>query len=233
MLGEQKYKWSLSDVFNVFVCSFLIEFILFVIFKFLNISNEINVVYKFLIYILQVVGMLLPMYYFAVIKKKAKLKDFGFNYVGAWKTILWVLLSYLFYLGFGILVILIFYHFGIGSLGFEPQKSIFEIFGRDVLGISVAILVALVIAPLTEELFFRGFILQTLAKILGPAWGIALTALIFASVHFEFQSIMPLLILSIVLNVLYVKTRSIWPGIIFHIFNNTIAFIVVLFGIVV
>lgn len=233
MLGEEKFKWNLSDVFNVFVCSFLFEFILFVIFKFLNISSEIPAVYKFLVYLLQVAGMFLPLYYFAVHKKKAGIKDFGFNPIGAWKTIQWVVFSYIFYIGFGILVILIFYNLGIGSLGFESQKSIFEIFGKDFWGISIAFIIALIIGPLTEEIFFRGFVLKTLAKFLGPVWGIVLTALIFASVHFEFQSIMPLLILSVVLNVLFIKTRSIWPGIVFHILNNTIAFTVVLLGIVV
>jgi len=100
-------------------------------------------------------------------------------------------------------------------------------------GIIIASIVALVIAPLTEELFFRGFMLQTISRKISPVWGVILTTMIFAGIHFEFQSIMPLLILSLVLNILFIKTKSIWPGIIFHILNNTIAFIIVLFGIVV
>ena len=75
--------------------------------------------------------------------------------------------------------------------------------------------------------------LQTISKNISPVWGVILTTMIFAAVHFEFESIMPLLILSFVLNVLFIKTKSIWPGIIFHVLNNTIAFIIVLFGIVV
>ncbi|MBN1494722.1 CPBP family intramembrane metalloprotease [Candidatus Peregrinibacteria bacterium] len=233
MLEQEKFKWTLSDVFNVFVSVFTIEFFLYIIIKFCDLPYDAHVLYKFIIYILQVAGMILPLYYFAVYKKGAKLKDFGFKSIGLKKTVLWVLFSYVVYIGTGVLLIMTFYSLGIGSLGFEPQKSIFEIFGRDTLGIAIAFLIALVIAPLTEEIFFRGFVLQTLAKILGPAWGIALTALIFASVHFEFQSIMPLLILSVVLNVLFIKTRSVWPGIVFHILNNSIAFFIVLFGIVV
>ena len=177
--------------------------------------------------------MIVPLWYIAVIKKHADIRDFGFRRIKTFKAILWVVGGYVFYLGLGTLVILIFYELGIGAVGFEPQQPVFEVFGRNFFGILIASFIALIIAPFTEELFFRGFMLQTISKNISPAWGVILTTMIFAAVHFEFQSIMPLIILSLVLNILFIKTKSIWPGIIFHIMNNTIAFIVVLFGIVV
>ena len=76
---------------------------------------------------------------------------------------------------------------GIDLFGFEPTTSLFDVFGRDISGFTFAFIVAVVIAPLVEEIFFRGFVLQTLAKKISPFWGVVLTALIFASVHFEFQ----------------------------------------------
>lgn len=242
MLGEEKFKWSLNDVFNVFVIVFILELVLFILFKLFGVQDLIKVISPesgmralslFLIYLAQVAAMIIPLWYIAVKKKHAVLGDFGFRYIKPFKAILWVVGGYIFYIGLGTLVILLFYEIGIGALGFEPQKPVFEIFGDNIFGIIIAGLIALVIAPFAEEIFFRGFMLQTIAKNISPAWGVVLTAMIFASVHFEFQSIMPLLILSLVLNILFIKTKSIWPGIIFHIFNNTAAFIIVLFGIVV
>jgi membrane protease YdiL (CAAX protease family) len=242
MLGQEKFKWTLNDVLNVFVMAFIIELILFMLLQLFGVGDWIKSLspayglkslFIFLVYIAQVAAMIFPLWFLAVRKRDVKLYNFGFRWIGTGKTILWVICAYVFYLGLGTLFIILFYNFGLGSLGFEPQSNIFDLFGREPLGVIIAFVIALIIAPLTEELFFRGFMLQTISKIISPIWGIILTALIFAAVHFEFQSIAPLIILSLVLNILYVKTRSIWPGIVFHILNNTIAFIVVLFGIVV
>jgi membrane protease YdiL (CAAX protease family) len=178
-----------------------------------------------LLYLLQVAGMLFPLWYFVLRKYTSDYEEFAFRWIGTRKTFLWIIMSYLFYLGLSIFLIEIFYNLGIESFGFEKQRSLFEIFGTDIVGVLFAIFVAIIIAPIVEEIFFRGFILQTLVKRISAFWGVVLTALIFAAVHFEFRSIMPLLILSFILNIIFVKTRSIWPCIIFHIFNNTVTFI--------
>lgn len=237
MKQPHKFKWLIKDVFNVFVATFIIEFSLVIILQLINVGelisgiNEIPVLRGFslfLIYLLQVAGMLIPLWYFVIRKYASTYADFSFEWIGSVKTLLWVLVSYIFYIGLSIFMIMLFSTLGIDIFGFEPQRSLFDVFGRDVAGFSFAFIIAVVIAPFVEELFFRGFVLQTLAKKISPFWGVVLTALIFASVHFEFQSIMPLLILSVVLNVLYVKTKSIWPGIVFHVMNNSIAFIIMI-----
>jgi len=236
-LAAKKSQWTIKDVFNVFVATFLIEFVFYILLNALNIGEIVASVdhipvlrgfLLFIIYLLQVIGMLVPLWYFVVRKYDSSYEDFSFKWIGTRKTIFWVIGTYLFYLGLSIFLIMLFFNLGIGAFGFEPQTSLFEIFGRDYAGFIFAFLIAVVIAPFIEELFFRGFVLQTLAKKISPFWGVVLTGLIFASVHFEFQSIMPLLILSIVLNVLYIKTKSIWPGIVFHIFNNSFAFVMML-----
>lgn len=235
MKAKTSLKWNISDVYKVFVATFVFELLVFVILNILGIRNYLisisgspflKTFVIFLLYLIQTAGLLLPLWFFAARKYKIGLKNFGFRWIGTLKTLGWVFFSYIFYIGFGIFVIVLFYNLGIGNLGFEPQRSIFEIFGNNTFGFIIAMIVAIFIAPVVEEIYFRGFVLQTLAKRIGPLWGIVLTALIFAAVHFEFQSIMPLIILSFILNVLYIRTKSIWPGIIFHIFNNSIAFTV-------
>lgn len=232
MKAINKIKWTAKDVYNVFVLTFLIQLLIFVVLSVFRVGDYLIMLTPtpaagtflvFGIYLLQTVGMLFPLWFFAIRKYQVRLKDFGFKWIGSFKTMLWVLISYIFYIGLGIFVIVLFYNLGIGYLGFEPQQSIFDIFGPNTLGFMAALIVAVFIAPFVEEVYFRGFVLQTLAKVVSPFWGVVITALIFAAVHFQLKSIMPLLILSFILNILYLRTKSIWPGIIFHIFNNGLA----------
>jgi len=233
MKGLLKRDWSVKDVFHVFVSVFVIELALFLTLKGIKIEGILtslngnslgrNLVILS-IYILQVIGFLLPLWFFALRKKSYSLKKFGFIWIGTGKTVLWVLFAYLTFLGLTIFLLTLFFSFGIDVFGFERQQSLFDIFGTDVYGLVIASFIALLIAPFVEEIFFRGFMLQTLVKKIGKVWGIIITTLIFAAVHFEFGSIMPLIILSLILSVLFIKTESIWPGIIFHIFNNSLAF---------
>lgn len=88
-------------------------------------------------------------------------------------------------------------------------------------------LLFLLIAPLTafaEELFFRGAMMTTLLEETkneaGALWG---TALCFTIAHFNFASFLPILGLSLLLGLLRLRSHSIWPGILLHTLNNSIA----------
>jgi uncharacterized protein len=82
------------------------------------------------------------------------------------------------------------------------------------------------IAPFAEELFFRGFLFQSLRQ----SWGVWIAApasgLIFGAIHFEPDKLVPLVILGTALAWVFHRTRSIWPCIFIHALNNTIAFVV-------
>lgn len=239
MLLHSLHKWKVRDVFNVFVGAFFLEFFFYVVLQASEIKEYmyylqfgdrqiLSAIVLFVLYLIQSLGLLLPLWYFVIRKYGLEIKDFGFVWIGIKKTLAWIFASYIFYIGLGIFVITLFSALGIEGLGFEPQRSLFELFGTNIIGLMFAGFIAIVLAPFIEEIFFRGFVLNTLVARIGAGWGIALTALIFASVHFEFQSIIPLIILAFVLNILYVKTNSIWPGILFHVFNNAVAFFVLL-----
>jgi len=232
---NKQLKWNLQDVFNVFVLTFILELVLYVFIKIFGIgdfvsiyieNNFIQTIAILFLYIIQIAGMIFPIWFFIFRKYKINLIDFGFYWPGTKKVVFWVVFGYLFYLGLSAFILMVFSSLGIGFFGFEAQKSIFDIFGHNYFGVSIAILVSIIIAPFIEEIFFRGFILQVLLKSIGKFWGSVITALIFAAVHFEFQSIMPLIILAFILNTLYIKTKSIWTGIVFHILNNCITLIV-------
>jgi uncharacterized protein len=83
-----------------------------------------------------------------------------------------------------------------------------------------------VVAPLAEEFFFRGFLFQALRNSLGFVPGAAGSAAIWAGIHFEPDKLVPLFILGIALAMLFRKTDSLWPCIMLHAINNALAFAV-------
>ena len=81
-------------------------------------------------------------------------------------------------------------------------------------------LLAVAAAPLIEELIFRGMTQRRLERRLGPAGGIAATALLFAIVHF-LPWIFPLhFFLGLAFGYAVYATRSVWAGVILHAANN-------------
>jgi membrane protease YdiL (CAAX protease family) len=88
-----------------------------------------------------------------------------------------------------------------------------------------------ILAPLFEEFFFRGFLFQQLKRFLGTANGIALSAAMFAAVHLSIESFLPLFGLGVILASVYHVTRSLWASIVTHALWNlgTVAGIFVLF----
>ncbi|MEH2204552.1 MAG: type II CAAX endopeptidase family protein [Nostoc sp.] len=80
---------------------------------------------------------------------------------------------------------------------------------------------AMLLAPIIEEFFFRGIILQKWAVKWAVKSGILTSSLLFAILHFRFD-IIPLFIMGTLSSILYFKTRSLITSMLFHFFYNTI-----------
>src|SRR5215211_66871 len=83
------------------------------------------------------------------------------------------------------------------------------------------------VAPLAEELFFRGFLYGVLREKIGVAWGAAVTGVVFGLVHVAgspIETVGVLVILGVLLCVLYQQTGSLLPCIALHAINNAISF---------
>jgi membrane protease YdiL (CAAX protease family) len=83
-----------------------------------------------------------------------------------------------------------------------------------------------VMAPLAEELFFRGFLYGGLRRYGVPIAAIV-SGLLFGAVHIGGSPIgflVPLAALGIILALLYERTGSLYPPIALHALNNSIAF---------
>jgi uncharacterized protein len=87
------------------------------------------------------------------------------------------------------------------------------------------------VAPLSEEIFFRGFMFGGLRRRF-PLWAAAAIAgLVFGLLHYtgpDSIGVVPqLAVLGILLAWLYEATGSLWPPIILHVVNNAIALAIV------
>lgn len=82
------------------------------------------------------------------------------------------------------------------------------------------------LAPLSEELVFRGAILRELLKWKEIPWiGIFISAMLFSLVHMNPVQMPHAFLVGILLGWLYYRTDSIIPGVIWHWVNNTIAYV--------
>jgi len=80
-----------------------------------------------------------------------------------------------------------------------------------------------VIAPLVEEIFFRGFIFAGLAPRFGWQRAALISAFIFALVHLSLTALLPIFILGYIFALLYYLSGSLWPAIFMHILTNSLA----------
>jgi membrane protease YdiL (CAAX protease family) len=83
------------------------------------------------------------------------------------------------------------------------------------------VLLAVIIAPLSEEFLFRAFLYRGLKSYMSPNLSAVASSLVFACMHFNWLSLLPLFILGIWLCRSYEKSGNIWVPIILHgLFNG-------------
>ena len=87
-------------------------------------------------------------------------------------------------------------------------------------------LVVGLVAPLVEELVFRGAVLKALLRWKQNPWvGIAISALLFAVIHMNPAQMPHAFLIGLLLGWMYYRTDSIVPGVVYHWVNNTAAYI--------
>jgi membrane protease YdiL (CAAX protease family) len=83
-------------------------------------------------------------------------------------------------------------------------------------------LAGIVVAPLVEEVFFRGFIFTGLREKYGWIAGALISATLFAIVHLQPLTMLPIFLMGLIFAYLYQRTESIWPAVIMHFATNTL-----------
>lgn len=85
------------------------------------------------------------------------------------------------------------------------------------------VLLAVVIAPIAEEVLFRGFFFGGLRRNLGFAWASGLSAAVFGLLHLMTWSSVPLFVVGLACAAMYERHRSLLPAIAVHVAFNGIA----------
>ena len=85
-----------------------------------------------------------------------------------------------------------------------------------------------VLAPILEEIIFRGFVFPGLRRRMNMSGAVAMSAVLFALMHNNPAAMIPITLIGVVLAVLYERNLSLVPSIICHALNNTLVFFLML-----
>lgn len=99
----------------------------------------------------------------------------------------------------------------------SSQEAMINALGSGGLG---AFVVVCVLAPVLEEMFFRGLILRSFLFQYSKWTAIVGSALLFGMAHMNVYQFAVASLLGVVLGWLYERTRSLWPGIAMHAAYN-------------
>ena len=75
---------------------------------------------------------------------------------------------------------------------------------------------AVVVAPVAEEVVFRGYLYGVLRRYGGRIPAILVSSLLFAAIHVHLPSLLGLGVLAVILCLLYERTGSLWSTIAMH-----------------
>lgn len=109
------------------------------------------------------------------------------------------------------------------SLGLNTVQDTVQLLQKSENPLALALMAfaAMVVAPLCEEIVFRGYFYPVMKKFAG-AWPAALSAsLVFAAAHGNLTALLPLWIFGVLLVFLYEKTGSLWAPIAVHCCFNS------------
>lgn len=156
-------------------------------------------------------------------KRKTSREELGLQRLPGWMDILWAPAGMILYLILTTIVTALSMAFltfvdysqaqetGFAELATQPEYVL-------------AFISLVIIAPIAEEILFRGYLLGKLRKY-APLWvSVLITSALFALVHFQWNVAIDVFVLSIVLCFLRVVSGSLWPSILLHMMKNGIAF---------
>lgn len=147
--------------------------------------------------------------------------SFGLRPTAPLRALGWTSLAYA---GFWVVAVVV------GLIAGEPEEQQFvrEIRDEDSLALLVGFgVLSCLLAPVAEELFFRGFMFRAIAERVHWLWAAVVTGGVFGVVHAAGSPAISLVLLGafgIALCLLFWFTRSVIPCMMLHAFNNAVSF---------
>ena len=152
--------------------------------------------------------------------------------LGRWLGLRWrmwplvfpiAIVGWLFVMGvLGLFQMLGFFEWLQGLMGNDGTQEVVKAFTEteDSVLLGMLVFLAVVVAPVTEEIIFRGYLYPVTKRFIGRWPATIFGAMIFAVIHHNAQALIPLFILGVLLTLAYEFTGSIWAPIGFHAFFN-------------
>ena len=110
-------------------------------------------------------------------------------------------------------------------VGPVPKENVVTIFPHTSAGLVLFILLAVLVAPLLEETFFRAFVFQGLASSWGPLVGALVSAFVFAAWHQQLSVLIPIFGLGVLLAGAFYWTKSIYTNMTMHAVFNALGIV--------
>lgn len=103
--------------------------------------------------------------------------------------------------------------------------QIYAPYGFSWLSASGLVVLGGILAPVAEELYFRGVLYGWMRQRWSPTVGMLASAAIFASIHLQPQVMPEIFLVGVILAWLYERSGSLFPGILLHTAMNILAFV--------
>lgn len=177
-------------------------------------------------FIIQFISTVILVLFFTVLINKASIGDLGVKKARS-RT------DYIKYgLAGGMVLMLVILLLGIPINYLRPdiKPQLYEEMLRSVAGFSqfaVIFIMGTILAPLSEELLYRGMMYPIFRKYLGPGWGAIAAGLVFGLAHWDLWRLIPLSVGGAILCRIYEKTGSILVSALAHGVWNAIMSVMV------
>lgn len=144
---------------------------------------------------------------------------FGVRRTRLWPTVAWTVVGFAVLLGFEI--------GWTELLGVDESDIDEELPGDGVISGFLLAIAVIVVAPVAEEFFFRGFFYRALRSRLGIAASSSITGVLFALIHFQYYAVPLVLVVIAVFGIgqclVYERTSSLFAVIAIHAAFNAVA----------
>ena len=90
------------------------------------------------------------------------------------------------------------------------------------------VVMTVVLAPVTEEVFFRGLLQGALRDRIGPVWAVAIASVAFGITHFQLEQFPALVLVGVVNGLLVLRTGRLGPALWSHAGFNAVTVAVLL-----
>ena len=207
-IGESLWLYIVMQL----TLSFMLSFIVMPIFMY-SMYFDYTIINAFVTMLVSFVTGLIMVYFLSSTFKR-KIKDLKFSFKPK-ETIDTIAMMYFLNYAIGIIGALL------SKFGFPDTSPDFSLSGGFLYNLFTFISVV-ILAPIFEELIFRGTILQVLSKY-NKVFAILVTSLLFGLLHLNMTQAVPAFFMSLILCYMCLKTDSLLVTILAHAGNNLLA----------